>query len=83
MNRSIVFFVTLFSISSTFAQTVKNALPIEHYSYGQDLDIAKVIEMETPAKVCGVVTTHMIYLDSKGQKHNLEYKVMGDGCSNG
>lgn len=83
MNKSIIFLVTIFSLSSTFAQEQKESLPIEHYSYGQNLDIAKVIQMETPAKVCGVVLTHMIYLDSKGTKHNLEYSVMGDGCSNG
>jgi hypothetical protein len=25
----------------------------------------------------------MIYLDSKGSKHNLEYNIMGSGCQNG
>lgn len=41
------------------------------------VSFAKVIEIETPPDVCAVVTTHMLYLDSKGSKHDLEYNIMG------
>lgn len=67
----------------TFANDTFTSIPVEHYKYGDTLDIAKVIEVETPDDVCSVVTTHMLYLDSKGVKHNLEYNIMGNGCSNG
>lgn len=67
----------------TFANDTIKSIPVEHYKYGDTLDIAKVIEVETPDDVCSVVTTHMLYLDSKGVKHNLEYSIMGNGCSNG
>lgn len=54
------------------------------YSYSQDLDIAKVIKISTPSvNSCGPVTAHMIYKDSQGVTHNMEYTRMGDGCENG
>ncbi|MGP5464669.1 DUF2790 domain-containing protein, partial [Pseudomonas helleri] len=30
-----------------------------------------------------VVPARMVYEDSQGIKHTLEYRVMGNGCSNG
>jgi hypothetical protein len=47
------------------------------------LDIARVISMSEVPNVCEVVPARMTYEDSKGQKHILEYRVMGNGCSNG
>lgn len=58
-------------------------LPVEHYSYSQHLDIAHVISTTEIANVCAVVPVRLTYEDSKGQKHILEYRVMGNGCSNG
>ncbi|WP_065835693.1 DUF2790 domain-containing protein [Pseudomonas syringae] len=54
------------------------------YNYSQHLDIAKVIQI-TPANdnICGQVDAHMIYLDSQGVRHNLEYTREGNGCQNG
>ena len=47
---------------------------VEQYSYSSELDIAKVISMsEIPS----------VYEDSQGKQHTLEYRVMGNGCSNG
>jgi len=59
--------------------------PVE-YNYSQHLDIAKVVSMTTDGNVaieCGPVEAHMVYVDSKGQTHNLEYTRLGDGCQNG
>ena len=59
---------------------------IEHYNYSQSLDVKGVIKMSTASEinlVCGPVEAHMIYLDSIGVKHNLEYEIMGYGCQNG
>ncbi|MGR3886365.1 DUF2790 domain-containing protein [Pseudomonas sp. 1152_12] len=58
-------------------------LPVEQYSYAQHLDIARVMSISEVAHVCAVVPVRMTYEDSKGQRHILEYHVMGNGCSNG
>jgi hypothetical protein len=55
---------------------------VDHYKYGSHLDISKVLSVATPAMSCGVVPGQMIYLDSTGSKHELDYQVMGDGCTN-
>ena len=56
---------------------------VEQYTYATDLDIAKVISVTPAADVCEVVPAQMIYEDHQGQRHILEYRVMGNGCSNG
>ncbi|WP_296181011.1 DUF2790 domain-containing protein [Pseudomonas sp. UBA1879] len=56
---------------------------VEHYSYSTKLDIAKVISVGEVPNVCRVVPQHMTYEDSHGQRHVMEYMVMGNGCSNG
>ncbi|MFB4394324.1 MULTISPECIES: DUF2790 domain-containing protein [unclassified Pseudomonas] len=58
-------------------------IPVEQYSYSQHLDVARVISMSEVPNVCEVVPARMTYEDSKGQRHILEYRVMGGGCSNG
>ncbi|MBU6957065.1 DUF2790 domain-containing protein [Pseudomonas sp. CVAP len=57
--------------------------PIESYTYATKLDIKKVIAMTDTADQCGVVPVQMTYEDSHGQRHVLQYQVMGTGCSNG
>ena len=72
--------------SAAMADEVANdveQIPVEQYSYSQHLDIARVISMSEVPNVCEVVPARMTYEDSKGQKHILEYRVMGNGCSNG
>ena len=60
-----------------------NDIQVEQYSYSQDLDIAKVISMGEVPNVCEVVPARMRNEDSKGHRHIREYRVMGNGCSNG
>lgn len=55
---------------------------VEHYSYSSHLDIAKVIHMDPVPDICEVVPVQMTYLDHQGQQHVMEYRVMGNGCSN-
>ncbi|MCV9919432.1 MULTISPECIES: DUF2790 domain-containing protein [Pseudomonas] len=72
--------------SAAMADEVANdveQIPVEQYSYSQHLDIARVLSMSEVPNVCEVVPARMTYEDSKGQKHILEYRVMGNGCSNG
>ena len=56
---------------------------VEQYSYSSELDIAKVISMSEIPSVCEVVPAQMVSEDSQGTQHSLEYRVMGNGCSNG
>jgi hypothetical protein len=56
------------------------------YNYSQHLDIARVVSITNDGNLateCGPVRSHMVYVDSKGQTHNLEYTRLGDGCQNG
>ena len=56
---------------------------VEDYTYSTHLDVAKVVSMSEVPDVCKVVPVKMEYEDSQGQRHILNYHVMGNGCSNG
>ena len=71
------------AMADEVADVSAEQIPVEQYSYSQHLDIAKVISMTEIPNVCEVVPARMTYEDSQGQKHVLEYRVMGNGCSNG
>lgn len=62
--------------------TKNNKMPVEQYSYGMRLDIAKVISQSDVSNVCAAVPARMTYDDSQGKRHILAYEVMGNGCSN-
>jgi hypothetical protein len=57
--------------------------PVETYTYDTKLDIQKVITVTDIPDQCGPVPAQMTYEDSHGQRHILQYQVMGTGCSNG
>ena len=57
--------------------------PVESYTYGTKLDIKKIITVTDIPDDCGPVPAQMTYEDSQGQRHILQYQVMGTGCSNG
>ncbi|MFJ4453844.1 DUF2790 domain-containing protein [Pseudomonas sp. NPDC089392] len=69
------------AMATDVEQQVEQA-PVEQYSYSQHLDIARVISMSEVPNVCQVVPARMTYEDSQGKEHVLEYRVMGNGCSN-
>lgn len=60
----------------------ESAIPVEQYSYSTELDIAKVVSMSSIPDLCEVVPARMVYEDSHGKRHVLEYRVMGEGCRN-
>ncbi|WIF65368.1 DUF2790 domain-containing protein [Metapseudomonas otitidis] len=68
-----------------FAASPDQTVPaeVEHYQYGMDLDIARVISRSEVPDVCGVVSAYLTYEDHQGKVHRLEYMVFGNGCSNG
>lgn len=81
--------LSLFSVFASANSAVNTPsqvpAPVE-YSYSQNLDIAKVIQITSDnSNTCGPVQAHMLYLDSKGVEHNLEYTRIGTGstCENG
>lgn len=63
--------------------TEASQAPVESYVYGTTLDIHRVIAVSDIANECGPVPARMTYEDSNGQRHILQYQVMGTGCSNG
>ncbi|MGE8407356.1 MAG: DUF2790 domain-containing protein [Pseudomonas sp.] len=78
--------VALLAVSSlALADQAANGVQpaVEHYTYNTKLDIAKVISLSKVADVCEVVPATMVYEDHQGQRHTIEYRVMGDGCSQG
>ena len=79
--------LVLVGVSSfALADEVKTAaaLPVlEQYDYSTNLDIAKVISLSTLPNVCDVVPATMTYEDHQGQVHTLQYRAMGEGCSQG
>ncbi|TBW07080.1 DUF2790 domain-containing protein [Azotobacter chroococcum subsp. isscasi] len=57
-----------------------SAANAERYDYSMDLDIARVIRTDEIPEVCAVVPIRMVYEDSRGEQHTIEYSVMGRGC---
>ena len=55
--------------------------PVQTYSYSTNLDIEHVISITEPANECAPVPVQMTYEDSHGERHVLQYQVMGTGCS--
>ncbi|SEQ71343.1 Protein of unknown function [Azotobacter beijerinckii] len=53
------------------------------YQYGDELDVEKIISIESDSMACGVTPAVMTYEDSHGERHVLRYQVMGTGCQNG
>ena len=85
MKRLIVLALLAFSTlaAADDVEVAPQQPAVEHYTYATDLDIATVISVTPIADVCEVVPAQMTYEDHQGQRHILEYRVMGNGCSNG
>jgi hypothetical protein len=80
--------LSLFSVFASANDRVNNTEQVPAsvtYNYSQNLDIAKVIQITSAdGDTCGPVKAHMLYLDSKGVEHNLEYtRIDGGNCQNG
>jgi hypothetical protein len=66
-------------------RTVTSNLPVESYHYGMKLDVQKVISKTDVSAKSGVVPVTMVYQDSKGDLHKVQYLQMGgyDDKANG
>ncbi|EKT4464981.1 DUF2790 domain-containing protein [Pseudomonas putida] len=72
--------------SFALADEVKTAATqpvVEQYDYSTNLDIKRVISLSTIPNVCEVVPATMTYEDHQGQVHTIQYRAMGEGCSQG
>ncbi len=89
MKYLIALALTLLAAFTSFARA-DDAAPAQAsvedngYDYSQDLDIAKVVRMNTGRGApCGPVQGHMTYIDSKGVQHELNYTRLGGECDKG
>ncbi|NBA97936.1 DUF2790 domain-containing protein [Pseudomonas sp. R5(2019)] len=82
MKRLLILALAGFS-TLALADDLETSAQVEKYDYSQQPDIAKVISISAIPNVCEVVPAKMVYEDHQGQRHTLEYQVMGNGCANG
>ncbi|MGF6667933.1 DUF2790 domain-containing protein [Pseudomonas monsensis] len=54
--------------------------PVETYSSSTNMDIEHVTFITELANECAPVPVQMTYEDSHGERHVLQYQVMGTGC---
>jgi hypothetical protein len=61
-----------------------NAPATQADDYSEDLDIAKAVRNTSAASTaCGPVKGHVVYVDSQGVRHELDYVRVGDACQHG
>jgi hypothetical protein len=60
-------------------------LPVETYHYGMKLDVQKILSKTDVTEERGVVPVTMVYQDSQGNLHKLQYLQLGgyDDNANG
>ncbi|HDS1737707.1 DUF2790 domain-containing protein [Pseudomonas sp. BP8] len=83
MKASIALFALFASVASVGAyadQAPSDAS--QTYEYGMPLDVAKVISITPASDIadCQVGTAHMVYVDHQGQRHDVNFREMGN-CS--
>lgn len=83
-------FIAVLSLLSTFAAAQGNpaagaTTPVNQVDdYSEDLDIAKAVRNTNAASTtCGPVKGHVVYVDSQGVRHELDYVRLGDACQHG
>lgn len=70
----------LLSLIAIASSAIAAEPPMQHYVYGMPLDIDRVISIEEPADICGVVTARMTYEDSHGVLRVLDYSKWSRSC---
>ncbi|MFB4390712.1 MULTISPECIES: DUF2790 domain-containing protein [unclassified Pseudomonas] len=82
MNTSLPLIALCGALACFSAFAAEQPANVANYTYDTPLDIAKVISL-TPASNadrCEVGIAHMVYVDHKGQTHEIAFRQMGD-CS--
>lgn len=81
-NLSIAAVFAALSFGALSAQA-QDSVPAHNFMYGEHLDIARALSSDADASpVCGVVGSHLNYVDSHGQKQTLNYLSIAQSCSN-
>lgn len=86
MNTKAIYAACLFAALNicTLSARAESVVKHETYSYGTHLDIKKVLSSsQDPSSSCGVVGSHLTYLNSQGQKQILDYSSVADVCNQG
>lgn len=80
--------IAVLSLFSTFAAAQgapdpgANTPASQADDYTEDLDIAKAVRNNQAATTaCGPVKGHVVYVDSQGVRHELDYVRVGAPCS--
>jgi hypothetical protein len=84
MNAKKIALATLFAALSfgALSAQAQDSVPAHNYMYGEHLDIARALSTEVDATpTCGVVGTHLNYVDSHCQKQTLNYRTIAQGCA--
>lgn len=73
---------TLLGLGLLLTATAQASESVAVYHYGMPLDIDQVLTMSEPdTRLCDVVQASMVYLDSAGQQHTLQYLKLAQACS--
>lgn len=73
---------TLLALGLVLTASAQASESVAVYRYGMPLDIARVVQMSEPAtELCDVVQASMVYIDSAGQQHTLQYLKLAEVCS--
>ncbi|KJK18836.1 DUF2790 domain-containing protein [Pseudomonas sp. NPDC087612] len=69
-------------LSLLLAATAQAATPVPVYHYGMPVDVARVLQLSEPASdTCEVVLASMVYVDSAGRQHSLQYLKLARVCT--
>lgn len=79
MNRT--YLLLPLSLCAGLAVAAPVAAPaVPHYAYGMPLDVRRVIAIDEPQRVCGLVTARLTYEDANGARHQVDYRKWSTGC---
>ncbi|MDB6143064.1 MAG: hypothetical protein JWP80_2108 [Pseudomonas sp.] len=84
MNSKSIYAACLFAALNICAISAHADVKPESRHTGSHLDIKKVLSStQDSTSGCGVVGSHLTYLDSQGQKQMLDYSGFSDVCNQG
>lgn len=84
MNLKKIGIASLFAALNLGALSAQaqDSVSAHSYRYGDHLDIARALSTEVDATpTCGLVNTHLNYVDSHGQKQTLNYRTIAQDCA--
>ncbi|NHN78409.1 DUF2790 domain-containing protein [Azotobacter chroococcum] len=58
----------------------ETVVDVHDYQYSDELDVQRIISIESNSTACGVTPAVMTYEDSHGERHVMRYQVVGYGC---